>query len=109
MPFGLTNAPVICQALINNVLRAHLDIFVIAYLDDILIYSENEAEYLEHVRIVLTLLREHALMLDPDKCQWHQEELEFLGCTVGKHGVKMSPDKIKVVKEWPTPKNVKDI
>jgi hypothetical protein len=91
------------------VLRVYLDIFVIVYLDDILIYLENEVEYLEHVRIVLTLLREHALMLDPNKYQWHQEELEFLGCTVGKHGVKMSPDKIKVVKEWLILKNVKDI
>jgi hypothetical protein len=99
MPFSLTNAPATYQALINNILRAHLDIFVIAYLDDILIYLENEAEYPEHVRIVLTLLREHALMLDPDKCQWHQEELEFLGYTVGKHGVKISPNKIKVIKE----------
>jgi hypothetical protein len=49
MPFGLTNALAIYQALINNVLRAYLDIFVIAYLDDILIYLENEVEYLEHV------------------------------------------------------------
>jgi transposase InsO family protein len=109
MPFGLTNAPATCQALINNVLRAHLDIYVIAYLDDILIYSKNETEHQEHVRTVLTLLQQHALMLDPDKCKWHQEEVEFLGCTVGKHGVKMSPDKIKVVKEWPPPENVKDI
>jgi hypothetical protein len=67
MPFSLTNALVICQALINNILRVYLDIFVIVYLDDILIYLENEVEYLEYVWIVLTLLREHALMLDPNK------------------------------------------
>jgi hypothetical protein len=56
MPFGLTNALATCQELINNVLRAYLDIFVIAYLDDILIYSQNEKEHKEHVRAVLTLL-----------------------------------------------------
>jgi hypothetical protein len=67
MLFGLTNALAIYQALINNVLRVYLDIFIIAYLDDILIYLENKVEYLEYVRIVLTLLREHALILDPDK------------------------------------------
>jgi transposase InsO family protein len=109
MPFGLTNAPATCQELINNVLREHLDIFVIAYLDDILIYSQNEKEHKEHVRTILTLLQQHSLLVDPDKCNWHQEEVEFLGCIVGKNGVKMSPDKIQVVKDWPTPKTVKEI
>jgi transposase InsO family protein len=109
MPFGLTNAPATCQELINNVLREHLDIFVIAYLDDILIYSRNEKEHKEHVRTILTLLQQHSLLVDPDKCNWHQEEVEFLGCIVGKNGVKMSPDKIQVVKDWPTPKTVKEI
>jgi hypothetical protein len=56
MPFRLINAPAICQALINNVLREHLDIFIIAYLDDILIYSRSEEEYRKHVRTVLKLL-----------------------------------------------------
>jgi transposase InsO family protein len=109
MPFGLTNAPATCQELINNVLRAHLDIFVIAYLDDILIYSQNEKEHKEHVRTVLTLLQQHDLLVDPDKCSWHQEEVEFLGCMVGKNGVRMSEDKIQVVKDWPTPRTVKEI
>jgi transposase InsO family protein len=109
MPFGLTNAPATCQALINNVLREHLDIFVIAYLDDILIYSKNKEEHVEHVRTVLRLLQQHDLLVDPEKCDWHQEEVEFLGCLVGKNGVRMSPKKIEVVKNWPTPTSVKDI
>jgi transposase InsO family protein len=109
MPFGLTNAPATCQALINNVLRAHLDVFVIAYLDDILIYSANATEHIQHVRKVLTLLGQAGLRLEPEKCEFHKEEVEFLGCTVGKHGVKMSEEKIRVVKEWPTPTKVKEI
>jgi outer membrane protein TolC len=56
MPFSLTNALATCQELINNVLRAYLDIFVIAYLNNILIYSQNKKEYKEHVQTVLTLL-----------------------------------------------------
>ena len=56
MPFGLTNAPATFQELINNVLRAHLDIFVVAYLDDILVYSEKEEDYVEYVRTVLRCL-----------------------------------------------------
>jgi hypothetical protein len=109
MPFGLTNAPATCQELVNNVLREHLDIFVIAYLDDILIYSQNAKEHKEHVQTVLQLLQRHNLLVDPDKCNWHQEEVEFLGCIVGKNGFKMSPDKIQVVKDWPTPTTVKEV
>lgn len=109
MPFGLTNAPATCQALINNVLRAHLDKFVIAYLDDILIYSNDTMEHIGHVRTVLECLAKAELRLEPNKCEFHKREVEFLGCTVGAEGVKMSEEKIKVVKDWPQPKNVKDI
>jgi hypothetical protein len=56
MLFGLTNALATCQALVNDVLREHLDIFVIAYLDDILIYSQNKKEHKEHIRTILKLL-----------------------------------------------------
>jgi len=109
MPFGLTNAPATFQRLINNVLRAHLDIFVVAYLDDILIYSDNEEDHIGHVRQVLQCLAEFNLRLKPEKCKFHQQELPFLGHIVGIHGVKMSEEKIKVVKDWPTPKNVTDV
>jgi hypothetical protein len=109
MPFGLTNAPATFQALINDVLRQHLDIFVIAYLDDILIYSENEQEHIEHVQIVLECLDKHNLRLKPSKCSFHKQELEFLGHTVGIDGVKISEEKIRTIKEWAEPRNVKDI
>ena len=56
MPFGLTNAPATFQELINNVLRAHLDIFIVAYLDNILVYSKKEEDYVKHVYIVLRCL-----------------------------------------------------
>jgi hypothetical protein len=109
MPFGLTNAPATFQALINNVLRKHLDVFVIAYLDDILIYSENEEDHVKHVQTVLDLLDKHHLRLKPSKCAFHKEELDFLGHTVGIHGVKISEEKIRTIKEWAIPRNVKDV
>jgi len=99
MPFGLTNAPATFQALINNVLREHLDIFVIAYLDDILIYSENKRDHVKHVRTVLKCFKKAKLRLRPEKCEFHKEEVKFLGFTVNTTGVKISQEKIKVVKE----------
>ena len=58
--------------------------------------------------MLLCLGKAH-LRLKPEKCEWHKEEVEFLGFTVGRYGVKMSKDKIQVVKDWPTPKTVKNI
>jgi transposase InsO family protein len=109
MPFGLTNAPATCQALINNALRDCLDDYAIAYLDDILIYSANEKEHIQHVKEVLRRLKDYNLELKPEKCEFHREEVEFLGHMVGKNGVRISETKIKTIKEWATPKTVKDV
>ncbi len=109
MPFGLTNAPATCQELVNNVLRVHLDKTVVAYLDDILVYSKTLEEHIRHVTEVLECLRKADLRLKPEKCEWHKEEVEFLGFVVGRKGVKMSNKKIQVVKDWPKPTTVKGI
>ncbi|KAK1911204.1 hypothetical protein P3342_011806 [Pyrenophora teres f. teres] len=87
MPFGLTNAPATFQELINNVLRAHLDIFVIAYLDDILVYSETLEDHVEHVKTVLRALEQFNLRLKPEKCKFHKTKVNFLGYVVGADGV----------------------
>jgi hypothetical protein len=81
------------------VLQVHLNKFVIVYLNNILIYSLDLREHIKHVRTVLTCLKKAKLRLNLDKCFFYKEEVEFLGCTVGIHGVKISEDKIKVVKE----------
>ena len=59
VPFGLTNAPTTSMCLMNSVFSRYLDKFVLAFLDDILVYSENEKEHDEHLRLTLKLLREH--------------------------------------------------
>ena len=109
MPFGLTNAPATCQALINNVIRAHLDRTAIAYLDDILIYSENEKDHERHVKEVLECLRAAGLLLKPEKCEFHKDRVTFLGCVVTTNGIEMDPDKIESIREWPRPTNVKEL
>jgi hypothetical protein len=109
MPFRLTNAPATCQALINNVLQEYLDIFVIAYLDDILIFSKSKVKHIDHIKLVLRALDLAKLRLKPEKCEFYKEEVKFLRFIVSVHRVKISESKIKVVKDWPTPKNVKNI
>ena len=71
MPFGLTNAPATFQNLINNTLAPYRDNFATAYLDDILIYSNNLQEHQDHVKRILATLTEQALDLKPDKCEFH--------------------------------------
>lgn len=79
MPFGLANAPATFQCLINNALREYLDIFVIAYLDDILIYSKDPKEHTEHVRKVLKALLKYNLRLKISKCEFNTVKTGFLG------------------------------
>ena len=109
MPFGLTNAPATFQAYINNVLREHLDVFVVIYLDDILVYSKNEADHKKHVRKVLEALKKADLWIKSEKSQFHWMEIEFLSYIIINKGIKMDPEKVRVITEWSVLKTVKDI
>jgi len=99
MPFGLTNASTTCQEMINDALRQYLDRFVIAYLDDIMIYSKTLKEHVSHVFKVLECLNMRNLHLKLEKCEFHREEVDFLEFVVGRHGVRMNPKKLRAVKE----------
>ena len=83
MPFGLSNAPASFQGYINKILAEKLDIFVIVYLDDILIYTEDQGRgYVEAVRWVLDILRKNSLFANLKKCRFHKDEVRFLGYAV---------------------------
>jgi hypothetical protein len=109
IPFGLTNIPTSFQHFINDVLRPYLDVFLTAYLDDILIYSDNLKEHKKHVLKVLEALSEAGLHLKPEKCEFHQQEVKYLGFIISTSGTKMDPVKVATIQEWPAPRNVKDV
>ena len=109
MPFGLTNAPATFQELINNTLREYLDNFVVAYLDDVLIFSRTYEEHVQHVKKVLKKLQEAELPIKLSKCEFHKHQVKFLGYVVSSEGLGPDPDKIKSVQDWPEPSNVKDV
>lgn len=79
MPLGLTNAPAAFMTLMNKILRPYIDKFVLAFLDDMLIYSKSADEHLKHVESVLKILRQHKLYGKPKKCEFMKTELNFAG------------------------------
>ena len=109
MPFGLCNGPSSFQAYINRALQGLLDNFCTAYVDDILIYSNNLREHRRHVRQVLQRLREHDLFIDIAKCSFETHEVQYLGLIIGTDGIRMDPKKIAAVMEWPAPRHLKDV
>ncbi|KAG1927325.1 retrotransposable element [Pimephales promelas] len=103
MPFGLSNSPAVFQALVNDVLRDMIDQFIYVYLDDILIFSSSLQEHAQHVRRVLQRLLENGLFVKAEKCDFHAQSVPFLGYIVSSEGMRMDPEKIKAVVDWPSP------
>ena len=110
MQLELSNVPASFQDYINKILAKKLDIFVIVYLDDILIYTEDPGQgHVEAVRLVLDVLRRYGLFANLKKCQFYKDEVCFLGYIVSAQGVRMEDEQIKVVKNWPESTSVRDI
>ena len=109
MPFGLTNAPSTFQDRMNHVLSDNLDIGVLAYMDDILIYAKTIGEHDRLVKEVLERLRKNGLAVSPEKCVWKTQEVEFLGYIIGREGINMSKGKVEAVLFWEAPKSLKEV
>ena len=110
MPFGLTNAPATFQALINTTLCEYLDIFVTAHLDNILIYTKGTLkEHIQEVKKVFKALQEADIRLRPDKCKFHVKTVKFLGSIITTDGIQMDDEKVKAIREWPEPRNLKEV
>jgi len=109
MPFGLTNAPATFQSMMNNLFQEYIDKFVSIYIDDILVFSKSKEEHLEHLKIVLDILRDAKLYGKMSKSEFFKTEMEFLGHIVTRDGIKVDPHKVQVVRDWKTSKNIHDV
>src|ERR1700687_998181 len=80
-----------------------------AFLDDILIYSDNLKEHKEHVRAVMTLLKQAGLYLKAEQCEFHKEEVKYLGLIVRVNGIRMDPEQVQAVEDWEAPESLKEV
>ena len=109
MFFGLTNTPTAFQWFMNDIFSDFLDVCVMIYLDDILIYSNNMSKHHQHVKEVLKHLHKAGLYTKAEKCEFYSKSVEYMGYILSSSGLTMSNNKIKIIQDWPEPKKVKDI
>ena len=109
MPFGLYNAPATFCTLMNDVLRPYLDSFVVLYLDDIVVYSDNMEDDKKRLVMVFEALTTNQLFLKKSKCVFAQTEIPFLGHIVGQGYIEMEPSRVKAIEDWVEPKNVHEM
>src|SRR5260221_10117882 len=109
MPFGLSNAPAAFQRFINEVLGDLMDICMVGYLDDILIYSDSLEDHQDHICEVLHCLHTAGLYANLKKCKFHMDTVEYLRFILSPKGLQMDPAKVSMIQDWPKPQKVQDI
>jgi hypothetical protein len=109
MSFELTNAPAYFMYLMNSVFIPELDKFVMVFNDNILVYSKNEAEHEQHLRIVLQRLRDHQLYAKFSKCAFWLKNVPFLGHVISAEGITVDPNKVQDVLDWKSLRSVTQI
>lgn len=109
LPFGLTNAPATFMRLMNDIFRDELDLCVIIYLDDLLVFSKDPEQHLIDLERILAKLRQHKLYAKLSKCEFFQSEVGFLGHIISNEGIRVDPVKVKAILDWPPLTSVKDI
>ena len=114
MPQGLSNAPATFNRLVTQLFRPHRG-YAQTYFDDIFVHSRAEHDrsdvdnHIDHLRAVLECMRTNKLYANASKCIFGAEEIPFLGCFIGKQGLRADPAKVKSIVEWPVPKNQKEL
>src|SRR5882724_7053808 len=103
MPEGFTNAPAAFQIFMNDIFVDMIDVIVIIYLYDILIYYDNISEHKLHIWEVLHRLHANGLFAHADKCEFHVTSCKYLGYMLSPEGLTMAPYKVQIIQDWPTP------
>jgi hypothetical protein len=109
MSFGLTNAPTNFMYLMNSVFMPELNKFMVVFIDDILIYSENEEDYSKHLKIVLTRLENTSCMPSSANVNFGYEKYLFLGHVLSEDGISVDPSKVQEVMDWKAPISVHEV
>jgi Reverse transcriptase (RNA-dependent DNA polymerase)/RNase H-like domain found in reverse transcriptase/Integrase zinc binding domain/Chromo (CHRromatin Organisation MOdifier) domain/Retroviral aspartyl protease len=109
LAFGLSNSPAIFSKVMADIFKDCIGKFACIYMDDVLLYSKNEKEHLEHLEIVLKLLQKHKLYAKLSKCSFQKQSLKFLGHIVSDKGIQVDESKVAVINEWPRPQTVKEV
>ena len=107
VPFGLAQTPAYFQLLMNKVLKELK--FAMTYLDDIIIFSQDESQHLEHLEIVFSHLREAGLKMKRSKCDFFKSEIHYLGHLISPEGISPLPNKLDSIKHMPAPNSTKEI
>ena len=94
MQFGTINAPADLEGYINTTIKEALDDFALAYLDNILIFSDTEEEHVRHVKWVMQRLLEVGLYIKPEQCKCHKETVQYLGLIISTNWILMDEDKV---------------
>src|SRR6201986_736164 len=110
MFFGTKKAPATFQAMMDYLFRELITLGkLVIYLDDILIFTKTLEEHRKIIRQVLQILRENHLYLKPEKCDFEENSVDYLGMIIGQDTIMMDPKKIKAVEAWPTPNTKRDL
>ena len=107
MPFGLRNSASSFQRFMDSILTGLP--FVISYIDDLLIFSENPSQHEEHLKKVFERLESSGLRVNSKKCKFHQTSIEFLGFLVQASGIKPIPSKVANMRDLPPPRDQKTL
>jgi hypothetical protein len=93
----------------NEVIKYFIGTFVILYLDDILIFSKTEKENLKHLKMVLRRLQQEKMLVNLKKCSFMRTKLTYLGFVISSNELKMDPEKVKAIRDWPSPRSVFEV
>ncbi|SJL14216.1 uncharacterized protein ARMOST_17672 [Armillaria ostoyae] len=105
MQQGDCNAPATFQAIMNHIFSPYIGRFIDVYLDDIIVYSNTLKDHMEHVKLIIDILKKEKFYLEENKVHFLAKELKVLGRIVDHHGIRMDPEKVDAILKWPTPTN----